>query len=216
MAEARIHFVPNRLSLARLELWEKLLYLIGDSTMRSLRIAQCAALLIGAVLALPSYAAPERGDWPEYKADAIGYFENKLPSPVVIYMYTSSGKLISIINSNGHNDKVSIQKIGSNILNKNFPGITEPHRNAIAKSMKQFLLDQGYALDKIINNKTKFTLLLTLFAISDHDCATYRQIYREYEHVIRKSIQPHQGQDPEYSVVILRLQSPLVHLECKK
>lgn len=181
-----------------------------------MRILVIAALSIIAMSVFTPLSAATAANWPEYKADGVEYFQNKLPSPVVIYIYTADGNLSSVIESNKSIDRNYIKEVGVLLADKDFPKIDESRRKLLAKSMNSFLNDQGYRLDQIVNGKTKFTLVLTMFTVKDTDCVKYKQIYKEYGAVIQKAIQPQVGQSPEYSVAVLRLQSPLVHLECKK
>lgn len=184
--------------------------------MRGFMALICVTLVIGTMTTLATHAANGNRNWSEYKADALNYAENHLPPAVVIYVYKSNGDLVSVINTNGRNDKGSIHEVGNIIGEQSFPTLSKRQRAEIATSMHNFLLDQGYSIDELVDNKAKFTLILTLYAVSKTDCPRFREVFDEYERVVRRATMAHQGGASEYSVAVLRLGSPGLDLRCRK
>jgi hypothetical protein len=173
-------------------------------------------LVVGIMVSLTTRAANVSEGWPEYKADALDYAENHLPPAVVIYVYKPSGYLVSVINSDGKNDKNSIREVGNIISKQKFPKLADHQRNEIAVSIRNFLLDQGYSIDELVRNKARYTLILTLYAVSKDDCPKFLEVFDDYERVVRRATTVNRSNVPEYSVVVLRLGSPQLNLKCGK
>ncbi|HET7332321.1 MAG TPA: hypothetical protein VFJ26_16105 [Dyella sp.] len=184
--------------------------------MRGFITLVCVTLVVGTMVSLATRAANVNGGWPEYKADALDYAENHLPPAVVIYVYGPNDDLVSVINTDGKNDKNAIRKVGNIIDEKKFPKLADRQRGKVAASIRNFLLDQGYSIDELVDNKAKFTLILTLYAVSKTDCPRFLEVFDDYERVVRRAIKAHPSNVPEYSVVVLRLGSPQLKLKCKK
>lgn len=154
-------------------------------------------------------------DWPVYKANAIEYFESHLPSPVVIYVYTSRGDLAGIIDNHGHHTRASIQSMKNIIATESFLEDKETSVATSDESLRNFLLDQGYSIEDIVNKDTKYTMLITLWNVKASDCKEFTETQQEYKDAADASIRNHPSGRSAYSVAIIKLDSPAVELGCK-
>lgn len=175
----------------------------------------CVTALVALVFVFSSTAYAEQVAWPAYRADALQYAANGLPDPIMIYVYTSDAKLVSVLGTPRRtSDEKALGKIGKMIADQNFTHSPKTQLATTAKSFKYFLLDQDYNIRKIVSRESKYTLILTGWVVKDTDCAFYTDIQSRYKTLIRKSMPKPAGGEPVYSVAILQIGSPKQTLSC--
>ncbi len=162
-----------------------------------------------------SSVASKHVSWPVYQADAIGYYQSQLPYPIVIYVYSSQGDLVGIINPHGHSDDDSMRELEHALVDQKFDRLVESKRIALDSSLKNFLLDQGYEVHRMVKGKAKYALLLVMPKVKKTDCAEYIDIENKFKRAIRKSMHQASESDPLYSVAIIEIESPKVKITCQ-
>lgn len=183
--------------------------------MHGRHIGVFVAALAGFALAFTPVSHAQRVNWPVYRADALEYATNSLPSPIVVYVYTSDAKLVSVLSTpRGSSNEAALRKIGKMIADQRFTDVPKAKLADTAKSLKYFLLDQGYDIHKIVSSQSKYTLILTGWVVRKTDCQFYTDIQNKYKTVIRSSMPKLAGGEPLYSVAILQVGSSKQTLRC--
>lgn len=174
-----------------------------------------AAALAGLVFAFASTTDAKQASWPVYRADALQYAANDLPATIVIFVYTSDARLVSILRTpRGTSNEQALADIGNMIANQSFTEVPEAKLASTAKSLKNFLLDQGYDVREIVSSKSKYTLVLRGWVVRTSDCDFFTDIQKRYKTLIRTSMPMSAGGEPTYSVAILKIGSPNQKLSC--
>lgn len=170
----------------------------------------CLALAAGA------YAGAERSGWSTYRGDALEYYASRLPNPIVMYVYSTHGNLVGLINPNGHSDAKSLQKVEQAIAGQKFTKVTASQGKFLDTSLRNFLRDQGYRMSDITSQASKYVIVLAMQEVRKSDCQAYVDVENRFKDVIRKAIATHATTKPIYSVVVLEVGSPKARITCNK
>lgn len=159
-------------------------------------------------------AGAVRTGWPVYRVDALEYYASRLPTPIVIYVYTAQAKLISVIDTHGGSDETSLRKVGELISSQTFSGLSRGQGDALASAFDGFMLDQGYGIREIVSGKTRYTLLLVMPKVKKTDCAEYLKVEDRFKHAIRESVAASAKGEALYSVAVVEVESPKEKITC--
>lgn len=168
--------------------------------------------MLGGMLGLAAMAkASPPADWPVYRADTIAYAQNLLPMSVIVYVFTSDMTLAGVIDNAGLKEAEQLQRIAEAVGTRRFPAPVDAQPDALAQSVGYFLRDQGYRLDEVVSDRTRYTLLLVLPHVKPTDCAYFTTLNQKYKDAVHKATS---GLSGVYSVAILELASPKAKLSC--
>lgn len=152
---------------------------------------------------------------PIYKGNALDYFANQLPNPMVVYVYSSDSHLQGIIDPHGHTDAKALQDVREAIAGQNFDGTTKAEKSKISKSLESYMADQGYDISNIVSKKARYTLFLVLQEVKSTDCQTYADVERRFQDAIARTISANAAQRATYSLAIIEVGSPKSTITCK-
>jgi hypothetical protein len=152
---------------------------------------------------------------PVYKGNALDYFANRLPNPMVVYVYSSDSRLRGIIDPHGHTDDKALHDVSKAIASQNFDGIAEAEKDRIGKSLEDYIADQGYDISNIVSKRARYTLLLVLQEVKPTDCQTYADVEKRFQDAIARTISVNASVQATYSLAIIEVGSPKSTITCK-
>lgn len=152
---------------------------------------------------------------PIYKGNALDYFANQLPNPMVVYVYSSDSRLRGIIDPHGHTDDKALHDVSKAIADQNFDGMARAEKNKIGKSLKSYIADQGYDISNIVSKRARYTLLLVLQEVKPTDCQTYADVEMRFQDAIARTISMDASAKATYSLAIIEVGSPKSTITCK-
>lgn len=146
-----------------------------------------AACALGLATASFAAAAPPastsvgaKGDWQRYLQNSL-----PIPSPVVAYVYSSSGSLSGVIEIHAEDNADVMRKIASAIGARDFRDFGGPKLSSTDATLKGYLADMGYPIDAVVSSKTPYTLLLSALGLQGAACANSLKVRHRIEQAVR-------------------------------
>ncbi|AIF46007.1 hypothetical protein [Dyella japonica] len=126
-------------------------------------------------------APPEaKGDWARYLHEHL-----PIPSPLVVYVYTSSGSLAGVMEMHVGDTADITHKIVSAIGTRNFADYSKPELSRTDATLKGYLADMGYSPQALVSSKTPYTLLVAKLGLQGEACANSLKVRHHIEQTVR-------------------------------
>jgi hypothetical protein len=168
-----------------------------------------------ATVSASAISAKSVATWPAHSGDFIAYLQSSLPAPVTIYLYTSGGQLLNVVDTNGHNDPASISKVEKLLASGGSGAGSHEDFSKIDHRFRTYLADQGLRIKDLLNTGTKRTLIIAQWKLKPSDCVVYAKYEREYAASVRRFLGSSRARG-QYSVTTLDLGSPYSKFTCAK
>ena len=143
-------------------------------------IAACALGLATVTATASPAPLGAKGDWQQYLKNNL-----PIPSPVVVYVYTSSGTLAGVIEMHVGDNADVTHKVTSAIGTRDFRDFNNPKVSSTDASMKGYLTDMGYPINAVVSAKTPYTLVLAALGLQGAACANSLKVRNQIEQVVR-------------------------------
>lgn len=167
--------------------------------------AACALGLATAAFAATASPMPTssgaKGDWQRYLQNSL-----PVPSPLVVYVYTSSGSLAGVIEMHVGDNADAMRKIAVAIGKRDFQDFNKPELFSTDTTLKAYLADMGYPINAVVSTKTPYTLLLAALDLQGEACANSLKVRNQIEQTVRDAAEQPSVQGA-YTVNTLRLES---------
>ena len=151
--------------------------------------------------------------WQQYSANALTYFQSRLPNPTVAFVYTVQGVLVSAIDMNGSYSSKPEEKAAAIIKEKRFDSENSTEYSEMSKRFSDFLVDQGYNLKEMISKKAQYTLIMT--SVASKSCQDLADRIKSYEDGFVRAATSNGDGTSDFAFVALTLESPHLTVDCK-
>jgi hypothetical protein len=179
--------------------------------------AKCFFVAAALGLATAAFAASGLPATVGAKGDWARYLQNKLPipSPLVVYVYASSGSLAGVIEMNAGDNAGVTHKIAAAIGTRDFRDFNKPELSRTDATLKGYLADMGYPIDAVVSAKTPYTLVLAALSLQGEACAASVKVRDQIEKTVRDAAEQPSAQGA-YTVNTLELGSSAANkIECR-
>lgn len=152
--------------------------------------------------------------WKVFQGDALGYYQEGLLDPLVIYVYAASGELLGVVDPHGQSNAPTMRRVGDAVAGEHFETPAGRRLETLGKSLSAYLQDQGYQVRDIVSRRSKYTLLMVMLQVKPTDCQDFRAVQTRFKQIVGEAAQGEAGGASRYALAVLKVNSPKVVMTC--